>query len=192
MELFNDYLWEALYILKALYDHGKGEKLVNRYRDREVDGDDMYEIAMEAIGYVFADTRFYYDEEKEIDVNVFFDPMITEFFRLCEQYEAEDGVPPENDPYRQELYQAIDTGFSFNSYSYIYRVYTDTSKKNGCRIVLLFYCEFCTHYEVPGGLLDVYDAFEEQTLRLKRELGMVKPCEVLTMPALHTEEQEAA
>lgn len=192
MEELSDYLWEALYILKSLYDHGKGEAILHYYAAHNIDGDDWYEMAMEAVGYIFLDTRGYYNEEKEIEVNVFFDPMITEFFRLCEQYETEDGIPPENNQYRQDLYRAIESGFCFNSYSYSYRVYTDTSRKNGCRIVLLLYCEFYNHYEVVNGLLDVYDAFEFQTQRLKEELGIVRKGEILTLPEKSSAEKEAA
>ena len=27
----NDYLWETLYIMKALFDHGKGQSLLDSY-----------------------------------------------------------------------------------------------------------------------------------------------------------------
>ena len=192
MEELNDYLWETLYVLKSLYDHGKGKELFDSYASQNIDGDDCYEMALEAIGQIFEDTRCYYNEELELETNVFFDPMITEFFRLCEQYETEDGIPPKNNQFRQDLYHAIDTGFYFSSYSYNYHVYSDTSKKNGCRIVLLFGCEFCNHYEAVDGLLDVYDAFEYQLQRLKEELGMVRKGEILTLPETRTEERKAA
>lgn len=188
----SDYLWETLYILKGLYDHEKGGDFLKYYAGLEIDGDYFYEMAMEAIGYVFEDTRLYYDEEKEIEVNVFFDPIITEFFRLCGQYEAENGIEPENNRFRQSLHRAIDIGFRFSSYSYNYHVYTDTSKKNGCRIVLLFDCEFINHYEAVVGLLEVYDAFVEQILRLKEELGMSKKGGIIPLPENNEESERAA
>jgi len=187
----NDYLWEALYILKGLYDHGKLEDLLRFYRDREIDGDDFYEMATEAIGHVFEDTRCYYNEEKEIETYVFFDPLITEFFRLCEQYEKENGMPPENNDFRQALYRSIRSEFQFNSYSYDFDVCDDTSRKNGCRIVLLLYCEFCTHYEVVDGLLEVYDSFAYYTRQLQEALGMAKRCEIISMP-VESRNKEAA
>lgn len=74
------YMWETLYVLKELYDHGKGKALLDSYAPCEIDGDYCYEVARAAIGDVFEDTRDYYDEEQEIEINVFFDPIITEFF----------------------------------------------------------------------------------------------------------------
>lgn len=53
---------------------------------------------------------------------------------------------------------------------------------------MLFYCDFCSYYEVPGGLLDVYDAFEYQTSRLKEALGMSKKDEIITLPKSDKEE----
>lgn len=192
MEELSDYLWEALYVLKSLYDHGKGKNLFDSYAAQNIDGDDWYEMAMEAVGQIFEDTRCYYNEEKEIEVNVFFDPMITEFFRLCAQYEATNGILPEGNQFRQDLYRSIRTGFAFNSYSYDFRVYDDPSKKNGCRIVLLFYCEFCNHYEAVDGLLDVYDSFEYYLQRLKAEMRLVRKGEILLLPEKSLEEKEAA
>lgn len=190
MEELGYYLWESLYILKELYDHGKGKDILDYYAPYKINGDYFYEMAVEVIGDVFEDTRCYYNEEQDLEVNVFFDPMITEFFQLCEQYEAEGGIPPENNPFRQNLYRAIESGFYFSSYSYGYHVYDDTSRKNGCRIVLLFYCEFCNHYEAAGGLLDVFDAFVYQTTCLKEALGMSKKGEIIPLP--RNDRKEAA
>ena len=186
------YLWETLYVLKSLYDHGKGQNLLDYYASHNIDSDDFYEVAMEAIGHIFEDTRVYYNGEQEIETNVFFDPVITEFFLLCDQYETERGILPESSQFRQGLYRAIESAFCFNSFSYTYTVYTDTSKKNGCRIVLLFYCEFCNHYEAVDGLLDVYDAFVEQTRRLKEEMGLTRMGKILTLPEVRSETKEAA
>lgn len=188
MEELSYYLWETLYIMKGLYDHDKGKNILDYYAALKLDGDDFYELAMEAIGCVFEDTRCYYDEENQMEVNVFFDQIITEFFRLCEQYEAENGIPPEANRFRRSLDSAIRSGFHFGSYSYGYHVYNDTSRKNGCRIVLLFDCEFCNHYEAVGGLLDVYDAFVYQTSCLKDELGMSKKGEIIQLPQVTDKE----
>ena len=192
MDVLTDYLWEALYVLKELYNHGKGETLFESYRGKAIDSDDFYELAMEAIGHVFADTRTYYNEEKEIETNVFYDPVITDFYRLCEQFETEHGLSSKDNPYRQSMDRAISSAMSFNSYSYNYEIHETTKKERGCHLVLMFDCEFCVHYEAVGGLLNVYDAYEYETKRLKRALGLEKPCQVLTMPSAATEEQEAA
>lgn len=190
IEELDYYLWETLYILKELYDHGKGKAILDDYAPYEITGDYCYEVAREAIEHTFEDTRNYYNEEEDLEINVFFDPIITEFFQLCEQYEAETGIPPETNRFRNAITHAIESGFCFDGYSYGYHVYNDTSRKNGCRIVLLFYCEFCSYYEVPGGLLDVYDAFEYQTSLLKAELGMSKTGKIILLS--ERERKEAA
>lgn len=192
MDELNDYVWEAIYILKELYDHGKGQELIEIYKDEKLSEDDFYQMAMEAIGYVFADSRFYYNEDKEIDVNVFFDPVITEFFQLCKQYEEAKGIAEEGNRFRQELYKSLQSDFYFNDYSYDYHIYDDPAKKDGCRIVLLLYPEFNTHYETVGGLLDAYDTFVYQAKRLKEEMGLTRKGEILTLPATESTEKEAA
>lgn len=192
MDELNDYVWEAVYILKELYDHGKGRELIESYKDEKLSEDDFYQMAMEAIGYVFADSRFYYNEDKELDVNVFFDPVITEFFQLCKQYEEAKGISEEGNRFRQELYKGLQSDFYFSSYSYDFRLYDDTTRKGGCRIVLLLYPEFGNHYEAVGGLLDVYDTFAYQTKRLKEEMGLTGKGEILTLQAPESTEKEAA
>ena len=182
MDELNDYVWEAIYILKELYDHGKGQELIEIYQDEKLSEDDFYQMAMEAIGYVFADSRFYYNEDKEIDVNVFFDPVITEFFQLCKQYEEAKGIAEEGNRFRQELYKSLQSDLCFNDYSYDYH----------CRIVLLLYPEFGTHYEAVGGLLDAYDTFAYQAKRLKEEMGLTGKGEILTLPAAESTEKVAA
>ena len=192
MDELNDYVWEAIYILKELYDHGKGQELIETYQDEKLSEDDFYQMAMEAIGYVFADSRFYYNEDKEIDVNVFFDPVITEFFQLCKQYEEAKGIAEEGNRFRQELYKSLQSDLCFNDYSYDYHIYDDPAKKGGCRIVLLLYPEFGTHYEAVGGLLDAYDTFAYQAKRLKEEMGLTGKGEILTLPAAESTEKVAA
>ena len=64
-------LWEVLYTFKALYDHGKHQKLLDEYRNREMCGEDYYDFVIASIFHVFADTREYYNEENEVDSFVF-------------------------------------------------------------------------------------------------------------------------
>ena len=167
----NDYLWETLYIMKALYDHGKGQNLLDSYANVVMDPDYYGDVIWDSIGYVFADTRHYYQEEKDLEVWVFFDPMIQEFYSLCARYEQERHVKQEENPYRKDMRRSLEYGLAYNDYDYSYQVYDDYKKK--CRIVLLLGCEFQCHYEVVPGLLDICEAYGIQTQKLKEELGLI-------------------
>ena len=167
------WLWEALYVIKALHDHGKHEEILKSYREQTLSGEDFYEITLDAISSVFEDTRVYYNEDKEIEVFVFFDPVITEFYRLAEQYERERGIREEDDLFRQEMKRSLVTGLYFNDFDYGYHLYDHPDKPHGCRLVLLFGCDFRAQYEVAPGLLDIYEAYCQHTQRLKKELGVI-------------------
>lgn len=170
-------IWEALYVIKALYDHGKHEDMLKWFGGRELNSDDYYEIASDAITCVFADTKVYYNEDKEIEVFVFFDPVITEFYRLLERYERERGIREEDDLFRREMNRSLESGLCYNSFDYGHRLYDHPEKPHGCRLVLLLGCEFYVHYEVAPGLLDIYEAYCQQVQRLKEELGLELPPE---------------
>ena len=167
----NDYLWETLYLMKALHDHGKGKSLLDSYANVVMDPDFYGEVIWNSIGYVFEDTRQYYQEEKDLEVWVFFDPIIQEFYSLCARYERERHVKLEDNPYRKDMCRSLECGLAYNGYDYFYQVYDDHREK--CRIVLLLGCEFQAHYEVVPGLLDICEAYHMQVRRLKEELGLV-------------------
>lgn len=186
-----NYLWESLYILKEMYDHDEDTPVLKWYRDSILDGDDMYDIAVNAIGGVFQDTRNYYDEEKEYDVYVFLDPVITEFWTLCEAYEARTGVDKENSICRREMLQAIDSALYIPDYSCGTYSYEDTKRKNGCRLVLVLGIEFGSHYMVPGALCEAYEAFEIMTKRVRCALEELDEQKVVAFP-VPQEERRAA
>lgn len=186
-----NYLWESLYILKEMYDHDEDSPVLKWYRDLTLDGDDMYEIAVNAMGEVFRDTRNYYDEEKEYDVYVFFDPVITEFWTLCETYEARAGLRKEDNPYRHEMLQAIDSALYIPDYSCGTYSYGDTKRKNGCRLVLVLGIEFGSHYMVPGALCEAYEAFEIMIKRVRNALEELDKQKVVAFPAPQEERRAA-
>lgn len=167
----NSWLWEGIYTLKQLYDHGKTEGTLKDFKSHTLDSDDAGEIAMCAINDVFATTRDHWRERDEIETYVFFDPVLDEFFRLCRAYEQENHMAPEDDPFREDMYRAIRSGLLFDDYSYDYIVYDGSQRDGKCKLILKVYPEFCHSYEVAGGLLEVYDAFCDQTKRLRKELG---------------------
>lgn len=193
MTELSTWLWESLYTLKQMHDHGRADKLLAYFGADEVDGETVYEIACEGIGHVFADTRSYYNHKEEIETLVFFDPIITNFYQMCAEYERRKGIPFQQNPYWTDMERAISSGFSFGDYSYSHGIYTDPQDHSGCKLILLFYPEFCSHYAVPGGLLDIRDAFISNTERLRRELDHMEQNRLITLPiAENTEERMAA
>ncbi len=166
-------LLEGLYVLKALYDHGKHQETLEEYRNQEMCGDDYFEIALTAISRVFEKTREYYNEEADLNVYVFFDPVITEFYSLCARYEKERGIDEKDNPIRTAMENALASCLYFDSYAYDYRIYGNPEKPGGCRLVLLLCCEFYCYFEVVPGLLDAYEAYRNNVRRLKEELGLI-------------------
>ena len=176
------FFWETLYIVKQMHDHGVGDRLLKLFGNDEIDSDSIYELAWEAIGSVFSDTRHYYNSENEIETLVFFDPVIDSFYRLCEEYEQIYGICPEENEFRRSMKNEVRNALSFGDYSYDYTVVTDTKKSLGCRIVLLFYVDFCCHHEIPGGLLDIRDALVYHGELLRKELAAQKTAVIIPLP----------
>ena len=166
-------VWEILYAFKALYDHGKHHELLDKYRNQELCGDDYYDFTVASIPCIFEDTREYYNDENDVDAYIFFDRIITEFYSLCARYEKERNVNEKENPFRTAMDNALRTCMYFDSYAYDYRIYSNPESPGGCRLVLLLCCEFDCYYEIIPGLLDAYEAYENHTLDLKKELGTV-------------------
>ena len=162
-----EWLWETIYTLKKLYDHGKGDGLLLEYSENQLDDEDMCDISMRAIFEVFEETRDYWDRQTDEDIYVFFDPVFDEFYRLCAAYEEKTGIARDQNPHRIEIERAIRVGLRFNDYSYNYYVFDGSQRDGSCKIVLKTSPDFCTYYEVAGGLLEVYDAYVSHIKRLK-------------------------
>lgn len=167
----DEYIWETLYIMKALFDHEKGQDLLESYAHLEIDPDYIGDIVWQSMGYIFSDTRQYYNEDSAQESWVFFDPIINEFYSLCQRYEQEKTVEPKDNLFRRDLRRSLECCFSFRDYNYDYYVYD--SPNDTYRIVLVLGCEFLGHYEAVSGLLDLNEAYHLQVIRLKEELGII-------------------
>lgn len=186
----SDWLWETLAVLKDVYDFNPEASVLQSYRDNVLDGEDVFEVSLNSLGEFFEDTRCYYNDKKELDITVIFDPIITAFWKLCDEYEAYKDIDPKENKHREEMDKALDSAFYIPDYSFDAIWYSDTKHKNGCRIVLIMYCEFYTHYMVPGALAEAHAAFEYHTKRLQKELDELKQGEIVAFPS--EEEKEAA
>ncbi len=189
MEEISTWLLESLYTMKQMYDHGCANDVLKTYGDYALDGDMMFEIACDCMERVFCDTRSYCNQSEEIETLVFFDPVITNFYLLCEEYERQTSLPSQENPYRAEMQRAISSGFSFDDYSYGHAIYTTPNGHSGCKLVLLLYPEFCSHYAVPNGLLEIRDAFVYTTERMHKELEKTEHSRVIELPVAEKPEE---
>lgn len=183
-------LIESIYLIKRLHDSGMAEGLLKSYGNLEIDGDLYYEMAYEAIGSVFADTRNYYNEEKEFETWIFMDPMLDEFCRLCQEYERGRGVSEENNPFRKNMENSIRSGLSFGSYDYDFNWKFSPADRGRNRLLLFTGPEFAFESEVPCGLLEIRDSLDYCNKRLREELDGAGQIVVLPQPA--EERKEAA
>ena len=95
--------------------------------------------------------------------------------------------PAETRRLKHDIYSALD----IPDYAYDVGLYCDTARKNGCRIVMLFYCEFYSYHMIPAALKEAYDAFAYHTSRLKEAIASLhraKPIELFKP----TQQKEAA
>lgn len=189
----SEYLWATVYVMKQMYDHGAAEKLLAYYGEEELDSDYLYEMSIEAIGSVFSDTRDYYNDEIEVQTFVFFDPAFDAFYEACREYERETGIPPGQNHHRTDIETNVEYALQFNDYSYSYRFYPNRGDGRRCRLALILGCEFGAHYEVPGGLLDILDAFKSHTEQMREEITRQKgQIKMIEFPAAEEERKEAA
>ena len=192
MTEITDWLWETIYVLKGVYDHDPEAPVLQYYKDTVMDGDYVYEVAENSLDQFFADTREYYDEEKDLSIHVFFDPIITDFWALCDEYERRLGLKQEENRFREEMTRALSSALEIPDYSYNAIWYTDTKRKNGCRLVLLCYCEFCGYHFLPVALSEAYDAFVYHTKQIKEALAKLDNQKVLEFPERKSPGKKAA
>lgn len=156
--------FEFLSIAKDLYDYGLLDRVLKSIGGIEV-CEDWYAIAWEGIFSVFEQFRPYYKDDTEIDTMVFFDPVITGFYRLCAFYEAKNGISKECNSYRQDGEREVYQCFYMDAYDYDVRLFDGT--RGSPRLVILSGEEFCGHAELPRVLAEVRDTFGSYCRKLK-------------------------
>ena len=175
--------FEFLATAKRIYDAGLMDSVLETCGNWEV-CEDCYSLAWEGIYRIFKEFRQYYNEEAVIETMVFFDPVISEFYRLCALHEAKTGVDKDHSPLRKEGEQGVYRCFCLDAYDYDVQLYDGEYGKP--RLVVLPGEEFYGHTELPEALADVRDTLEAHCARLKKALAEE------TSDAPETTEQEAA
>ena len=170
IELYSE-IFAMLRLAKRLYDSSLVDKLPGGFRSLTLDVDYYIELAYNAIDTVLENTSEYYNEENGEGVYVFCDPIIDKVCRLCWQYEQRRHLTEEEDPYRKEMEAVICSGFNLNSYNYRFD-WKLSANDRGCRRLLFFYGEqFCGLDELPEGLIEIRDGFQELNLELEKALS---------------------
>lgn len=188
----NAYLWAAVYVLKTVYDHNPESPIFHEYANVVIDGDLIYEISENAIHQFFADTREYYNEEDDVATYVFFDPIITQYWKLCDEYEKRLQLDPKDNCFRKDVDHALDSALYINDYSYDYTWSTDTRRANGCKLVLLCYCEFGSYHWIPKVLSEAYDAFVHYTKLIKEAIAELDEQKTDDLPMQMCQRKKAA
>lgn len=170
VELYDEF-FSMLRFAKQLYDSGLEDQVKGKFGLYPLDGDIYWEIAYEAIGGIFQDTRQYYNDDDEIETWVFSDPLIDRFCQLCQEYEARRDVHEEEDPFRRDMEHILHEGFCFSGYAYNYDWRLSPNDRGRKCLLLFLGCEFCSHDEIPTGLLDIKDGFKDTIRRLEQELS---------------------
>lgn len=178
-ELYDEF-FSMLRFAKRLYEYGTKEQIKRWFSLHELDGENYWELAYDAISWVFLDTRRYYNERDEIEIWLFVDPAIDRFCQLCQEYEQRWGISEEKNQYRRDMEQIIHEGFSFNSWDYNYS-WRLSVKNRGCRCLILFTGgEFYGHDEIFEGLMEIRDGFDAITARIEAELA--KETRIMPLP----------
>lgn len=175
VELYSE-IFAMLRLAKRLYGSSLVDKLPGGFRSLTLDADHYIELTYNAIDTVFENTCEYYNEENGEGVYVFCDPIIDSFCRLCWQYEQRRHLTEEDDPYRKKIRAVIRSGFDLCDYNYCYRFNWKLSANDwGRRRLLFFYgAEFCGLDDLPGGLMEIRDGFQELNLELESALSELK------------------
>lgn len=160
-----------LRLAKNLHDSALRDKICNSFRTLTLDEDFYYELAYEAIDIIFEKFFPAYNEDRDMEVYVFFDPIIDKFCRLCWQYEQRRHLTEDKNPYRQRIEAVIRSGFCLNGYDYDFSWKLSANDRGRRRLLFFYGPEFCSLEELPEGLLEIRNGFLELNLALETALN---------------------
>lgn len=166
MVVVEPYFFDNLRTAKRLWDEGVADRFLEVCGDLPADSEEYCEIAWEGMGSVFADVRNYYNEEKNYDVYVCFDPLIDRFYELCRAYETQLGLTPRENLLRNSGEKAICESFGFWDYSCEWTLYDENHGHP--RLLILFDENFCGLHILPLALAGARKELEDQISNLEK------------------------
>ena len=162
--------FEMLDLAKCLHDSELAEKFHKRFDKLELCEESFYELAYEATGWIFEDSRDYYNNEEEFETWVFYDPLIDRFCQLCQVYEQQNDLSEEQNPYRRQIISAINSAFCFNHYSYNFDWRLSASDRGRKRLLFYIGPEFYELCELPPALLEIREQFQNLVGQLEQSV----------------------
>ena len=183
------YFFQNLFITKRLWDAGAGNSFFDQCGSFPVDTEDDYELFYSGISSVYKETCNYYNEDKELETLVFFDPLMDEFFTLCREYERRKGIAREDNSLRSHGQQEVYKSFGFMDYCCDWWLCDEQHGRP--RLIILIDCNFCGHYLLPGAIADSRNELESQIRILKKALAELEPQPIIALP-IEIEIKEAA
>ena len=166
-----DWVMQMLYMSHPFYAHNRLGELLN------VLGDDF-----DLDPSNFAEMGDYYGRPKENwrrkefeerSVLVMRDPVLTEYDRMCREYERRINITSVQNPYATALEEVVHRAMQLQGYAYDYCWYDGTQDKKGPRLVLMLLPEFESQYELPQELFRILDFCEERGQQLRQELERI-------------------
>lgn len=179
-----DWAMQMLYMAYPFYTHDRLGELLNTLGDDfDLDPMNYMELCDTAISEVFHNTRCYFHdyygfpkknwrrrEFEDRSVLVMRDPVLTEYDRMCREYERRNNITIVENPYAKGLEDAVHRAMQLHNYAYDYRWYDGTQDKKGPRLVLMLLPDFESYYELPQELFNILDFCEARGPELRQEL----------------------
>lgn len=162
------FFFDNLRIAKRLWDENLADRFFNTCGDWPVNTEDYYEIVWNGTYSVFELTHNYFNEDREIETVVCFDPLIDKFFQLCAAYEKRMGLTPEENTLRSDGAKAVCASFGFWDYSCDWWLYDERHGRP--RLVVFWDCEFCGLHVLPVALASAKSELESQIQNLEAAL----------------------
>lgn len=175
-------LFHIAYIAKRFYDCGKWEQFCKAAEGFLDCYDEYYSFAQLVMGCV---TEFVGDYENcggddasyEDDTFTYYfcDPVIQNYFLLCEAYERQSGISPEENPYRQLTGSDFRRCFGNIESFFCFLIRDKTHKLKGSGIVIIYDGEFYDFHGLLLAMLDMLDCFKKRTAEIERRLSAPVP-----------------
>lgn len=167
IECFEE-IFNVVYIAKRLYDIDKYELAEKNFFDvLEYDTyfEGMYSLIMELFEYCECN----YFESRNVEVYIFSDPVIVDFYILAGEYGRYNGIPDSENPYIEDSYEQVRRRLNFSyCLDWMLMGHTEPIRPYHSRLgVFAYQDDFvdlgCLAYE----LIEIYSWFSEKCIELK-------------------------
>ena len=140
--------------------------------------DSIYETALEIADSLFAYVRNEYYDRRGINITVFSDPLIEEYFRLAGEYGKANGMAEAENPFFQAAKEEMRRNFNFSySLTWALKGYAEPKRPYQSRFALFVdeyeYVDICG---IAVGLLRIYQFFKESVPEMAELLSRKEEC----------------